>query len=132
MAVVSLHIYTGFTTKFRSGGGATWEAFSGNLASWVPSQHLLMDTGKPRKTCVEVAGRRTFRTLPSRQQSGEGRPCPENMPKCHISSVSLHNSFQAHPVPGSTTICHISRTEFLNFWNREYTGTCIVIMASTQ
>jgi len=31
---------------------------------------LLMDTGKPRKTCVEVAGRRTFRTLPSRQQSG--------------------------------------------------------------
>jgi len=40
------------------------------LASWVPSQHLLMDTGKPRKTCVEVAGRRTFRTLPSRQQSG--------------------------------------------------------------
>jgi hypothetical protein len=29
-----------------------------------------MDTGKPRKTCVEVAGRRTFRTLPSRQQSG--------------------------------------------------------------
>ena len=22
-----------------------------------------MDTGKPRKTCVEVAGRRTFRTL---------------------------------------------------------------------
>ena len=29
-----------------------------------------MDTGKPRKTCVEVASRRTFRTLPSRQQSG--------------------------------------------------------------
>jgi hypothetical protein len=28
-----------------------------------------MDTGKPRKTCVEVAGRRTFRTLPSRQRS---------------------------------------------------------------
>jgi len=29
-----------------------------------------MDTGKPSKTCVEVVGRRTFRTLPSRQQSG--------------------------------------------------------------
>jgi hypothetical protein len=29
-----------------------------------------MDTGKTRKTCVEVAGRSTFRTLPSWQQSG--------------------------------------------------------------
>jgi len=27
------------------------------LESWEPSQHLLIDTGKPRKTCVEVAGR---------------------------------------------------------------------------
>ena len=26
-----------------------------------PSQQLLIDTGKLRKTCVEVAGRRTFR-----------------------------------------------------------------------
>jgi len=50
--------------------GATWEACSGNLASWVPYQHLLMDTGNPRKTCVEVAGRRKFPTMPSRQQSG--------------------------------------------------------------
>jgi hypothetical protein len=33
-------------------------------------QHLLIDTGKPRKTCVEVAGRRTFRILTSSQQSG--------------------------------------------------------------
>ena len=33
-----------------------------------------MDTGKPRKTCVEVARRRTFRTLPSRQQSGYVSP----------------------------------------------------------
>ena len=33
-------------------------------------QHLLIDTGKPRKTCVEVAGRRTFRILSSSQQSG--------------------------------------------------------------
>ena len=31
-------------------------------------QHLLIDTGKPRKTCVEVAGRRTFRILTSSQQ----------------------------------------------------------------
>jgi len=31
---------------------------------------LLLGTGKPRKTCVEVAGRRTFRKLTSSQQSG--------------------------------------------------------------
>jgi hypothetical protein len=41
-----------------------------NLETWEPSQHLLIDTGKPRKTCVEVAGRRTFRILTSSQQSG--------------------------------------------------------------
>ena len=29
------------------------------MESWEPSQHLLLDTGKPRKTCVEVTGRRT-------------------------------------------------------------------------
>ena len=40
------------TNKFKSGGlhkkhvVATWE-------SWEPSQHLVIDTGKPRKTCVE-------------------------------------------------------------------------------
>jgi hypothetical protein len=57
------------TTKFKSGGlhekhvVATW-----NL--WKPSQHLLLDTAKPRKTCVEVAGRRTFRILTSSQRSG--------------------------------------------------------------
>ena len=44
---------------------------SGNLESWEPSQHLLIDTGKPRKTCVEMAGRRTFRVLTSSQQSGD-------------------------------------------------------------
>jgi len=36
----------------------TWEACSGNLESWEPSQHFLIYTGKPRKTCVEAAGRR--------------------------------------------------------------------------
>jgi hypothetical protein len=43
---------------------------SGNLEFWEPSQHSLLDTGKPRKTCVEVAGRRTYRILTSNQQSG--------------------------------------------------------------
>jgi len=40
------------------------------LESWEPSQHLLLGTAKPRKTCVEMAGRRTFRILTSSQQSG--------------------------------------------------------------
>jgi len=35
----------------------TTKACSGNLE---PSQHLILGTGKPRKTCVEMAGRRTF------------------------------------------------------------------------
>jgi hypothetical protein len=29
---------------------------------WVPTQHLLLDQGKPRKTLNELAGRRTFPT----------------------------------------------------------------------
>ena len=45
-------------------------AWSCNLEFWEPSQHLFIDTGKLRKTCVEVAGRRTFRILTSTQQSG--------------------------------------------------------------
>jgi hypothetical protein len=36
-------------------GRATLEACIGNLESWEPSQHLLIDKGKPRKTCVEMA-----------------------------------------------------------------------------
>ena len=36
---------------------------------WEPSERLLIGTGKPRKTCVEVAGRRTFRILTSSRQS---------------------------------------------------------------
>jgi len=41
-----------------------------SMESREPSQHLLLGTGKPRKTCVEVAGRKTFRILTSCQQSG--------------------------------------------------------------
>ena len=40
------------------------------MESWEPSEHLLIGTGKPRKTCVEVAGRRTLRILTSSQRSG--------------------------------------------------------------
>jgi hypothetical protein len=30
------------------------------LGIWVPTQHLLWDQGKPRKTLIELAGSRTF------------------------------------------------------------------------
>jgi hypothetical protein len=60
------------TTKFNSGGlhekqvVETWKG-------WEPCQHSLLDPGKPKKkkkTCVEEAGRRTFKILTSSQQSG--------------------------------------------------------------
>jgi len=41
-----------------------------NLETWEPSQHSLVDTVETRKTCVEVAGCRTFRILTSSQQCG--------------------------------------------------------------
>ena len=39
------------------------------METWEPSEHSLVDTRKPRKTCAEVAGR-SFRILISSQQSG--------------------------------------------------------------
>jgi len=46
------------------------KACSSDIETWEQSQHSLIDTRKPKKTCVEVAGRRTFRILTSSQQSG--------------------------------------------------------------
>ena len=69
MAVVILHVHKyekNVTRKFKS-GGLTREACSSDLETGEPCQHSLVDTGKPRKTCVEVAGRRTFRILTSSQ-----------------------------------------------------------------
>jgi len=40
------------TNKFKSGGLHEKHV----VATWKPSQHLLIETGKPRKTCVDVAG----------------------------------------------------------------------------
>ena len=57
------------TNKFKSGGLHEKHVVA-NLESLEPSQRLLIGTGKPRKTFVEVAGRRAFRILTSSQQSG--------------------------------------------------------------
>ena len=54
--------------KFRFKSGVLHEKHV--VETWEPSQHLLIDIAKPRKTCVEVAGRRAFQTLASSQQSG--------------------------------------------------------------
>jgi hypothetical protein len=56
-------------TKFTSGGLHEKHVVA-KLEFWEPSQHLLLDTGKPRKTCAEVIDRRTFRILTSSQQPG--------------------------------------------------------------
>ena len=71
MSVFILHVHKygkkKVTRKFKSGGlhekhvVATWKVGE-------PSEHSLVDTGKLRKTCVEVAGHRTFRILTSSQQ----------------------------------------------------------------
>jgi hypothetical protein len=71
VAVVIMHVHECEigSKKFKSErlhekhAVATW-------SFWETSQHSLLDTGKPRKTCAEVAGRRTFRLLTSGQQSG--------------------------------------------------------------
>ena len=71
VAVVILHVYKILNWLLinlcREG---YMKSLKWQLASWKPSQHLLIDTGKQRKTCVVVAGRRTFRILTSSQQSG--------------------------------------------------------------
>jgi len=71
VAVVILHANKyekKVTRKFKSRGlhekhvVATWKLGE-------PSEHSLVGTGKPSKTYVGVAGRRTFRILTSSQQS---------------------------------------------------------------
>ena len=65
VAVVILQVYKTWNWLLLnlSRDGYYMRACSGNLECWEPSQHLLIDTGKPRKTCAKVAGRRTFRIL---------------------------------------------------------------------
>jgi hypothetical protein len=41
--------------------GALHVKYAVQRAVWVPTQHLLWDEGKSRKTLIEVASRRTFR-----------------------------------------------------------------------
>ena len=63
MAVVILHVHKygkkkKVTRKFKSGGlHERHVRSSSNLETWEPSQHSLVDTGKPKNTCVAVAGR---------------------------------------------------------------------------
>jgi hypothetical protein len=41
--------------------GGLHEKHAVQRAFWVPIQHSLWDEGQPRKTLIELAGRRTFR-----------------------------------------------------------------------
>jgi hypothetical protein len=48
---------------------------------WVPTQHSLWDQGKPRKSLIELAGRRTFRMqMTTSQQSGVQYSSPNTSP----------------------------------------------------
>jgi len=48
---------------------AAAETRSSNLEYWEPSQLSFLDAGKPKKTCAEEAGHRTFGILTYNQQS---------------------------------------------------------------
>jgi hypothetical protein len=50
---------------------------------WVPTQHLLFDEGKLRKTLIELAGRRKLTFLLVRSQHG---PLERKSPKRSISA----------------------------------------------
>jgi hypothetical protein len=41
--------------------GGLHEKHAVQLEFWVPTQHLLKNQGKPRKSLIKLAGRRTFR-----------------------------------------------------------------------
>jgi hypothetical protein len=48
---------------------------------WIPTQHLLWNQGKPRKTLIELTGRRIFRMqLTSSQQSSIEYASPNIIP----------------------------------------------------
>ena len=69
-AVTYMYTNINYGSNVLETGMAAWEACSSNLEFWEPSQHLLIDTGKPSKTCAEMASRRTFQILTFGQQSG--------------------------------------------------------------
>ena len=60
------------------------------MECWEPSQHLLVGTGKQEKSCVEVAGRRTFRVLTSSQQSGKRREVEKEAARMMKVNVRYH------------------------------------------
>jgi hypothetical protein len=48
--------------------GACMRSMQSELGIWEPIQHVLKDKGKQKKTCVEMAGRRTCDCTPSTSQ----------------------------------------------------------------
>jgi hypothetical protein len=114
-----------FTNKFTS-VRALWEACSGNLECWEPSQHLLIDIGKPRKTCVEMLGRRTFWILTYSQQSGMWSKKSsthksiiklyksDSTQRCGLSQTKLQETSQyfSRPISRKTKKCQSPKTEF--------------------
>jgi len=59
------------------------------LQSFEPSQHLLIDTGKPRENYVEVAGRRTLPCVISNNISVVHSPSEETEVITWFRSISI-------------------------------------------
>jgi len=69
VAEVILHVHKyekKVTRKFKSGGLQEKHV----LATWKLGNHISIRYKRNQNTCIEVAGRRTFRILTSNQQSG--------------------------------------------------------------
>ena len=75
------------------------------MESWEPSKHLLLGTGKPRKTCVEVADRRTFRILSISHQSG----IESKKQQCTHSTTNTHKTTHK-----TTTTIHAANQQQLH------------------
>jgi hypothetical protein len=65
---------------------------------------MLLDKGKPRKTCVEVAGRRTFRILTPSQQSVNNINKKIKTNKAHTHTHSTTNTHKMTTIHITTTI----------------------------
>jgi hypothetical protein len=105
-------------------GRATWEARSSDLETWEPSQHSLIDTGKPRKNCVEVAGRRTFRIMTSSQQSGiYGKTASITNTQIHsITNTQTHSVTNTHKMTIHTRQIQLTKMHISFEKQNAYTG----------
>jgi hypothetical protein len=69
------------------------------LETWEPSQLSLVDTRKPRETCVEVAGRRTFRIYRDCKLAGRSKVPVSTQVTSVLFFRTVQTGSRVHPVP---------------------------------